>query len=41
MLLDSYLADDTPALLIDFDHAKKITNNEDQKNEKRQTVVCS
>jgi len=40
MLLDSYPADKTPALVIDFDHAEKKDKSKDNKSDK-QTVVCS
>src|SRR5258706_14805718 len=48
MLLDSLLADDTRALVIDFDHGeiKVKTNDDDERKDegknrkKRQTVVC-
>ena len=41
-----HLAGDTPALLIDFDHAEMKDENSESKDEdtnskKRQTVVCS
>jgi len=48
MLLDSLPADDTRALVIDFDHGeiKVETNNDDEREDEcknsrnRQTVVC-
>ena len=48
MLLDSHPADDTCALIIDFDHAeiKDKTNNDDKREEedknrkKCEAVVC-
>ena len=45
MLLDSLLADDTRALVIDFDHSEIKVDDDERKDEgknrkKRQPVVC-
>ena len=39
MLLDSHLASDTRALVIDFDHGE-IKDQSDDQHKERQAVVC-